>query len=850
TSATPGTATVTAAVYGTPLILTRTQVTFLPVPQVTGISESSGAAGDTLRVTGSGFSGATAVDFGSVQASGVTVTDDGHLTVQIPPGVGTVDVRVANAAVEGPAVPADRFAYPSSGGGSTPAGAPVVTSLSPAVGPVGGGNTLTISGSGFTGATSVSFGGVQAYGFTVASDGSIAVTVPPGPAGTVAVTVAGPGGTSTTGSGDLYTYLPPPTVTSLLSAQAASAGGAPVTIGGTGFTAATTVMFGSTAASQVQFVSSSEVIVPAPPAPPGTVDVTVATPCAAGATGCGASIATVADRFTYLPLPAVAGVNPGTEPTAGHVAVTITGTGLLGAVSVDFGATPAASFAVNSDRSITATPAAEAAGPIDVTVTTTCAGATATSCGTSAKVAADQLTFQAPQGPAVTAITPVNGPVSGGTSVTISGSGFTGATAVRFGSVAVPYLVDSDGTIVATSPAGSAGTVDVIVAGPDGSSAVTPADRFTFGTPPTVTGVSPGAGQAAGGGSVAITGTGFTTATAVRFGSMAAAFTVASDSRITATVPAGAGTVDVTVTTVCGNATASNATSCGTSPVTAADRYAYLPLPVVSALAPSSGPAGGGTLVTIAGTGFATATGVSFGNVSATFSVVSDTQITATAPAGTGTVNVTVTTTCASATATSCGTSTSALYTYASPAQTVVRTLHPGWNTLSIPFTLADSTVGGTFSDGGRSIVVAYAYTNGRWQQVLTHPGPQPPRNLALPGPMTGLFIYIGGTVNVTVTLIPAAAPSGTQQPSGPPFTYALTDGWNLVGPSSGNLSQPVSTFLQGANVPEYVDPNTGSLPVGNPGADSHDQVQDGYAYWVFAGAAGQVLSSQIVAAP
>jgi uncharacterized protein YhjY with autotransporter beta-barrel domain len=69
------------------------------------------------------------------------------------------------------------------------------------------------------------------------------------------------------------------------------------------------------------------------------------------------------------------------------------------------------------------------------------------------------------------------------------------------------------------------------------------------------------------------------------------------------------------------------------------------PVPTVTALSPTSGTAGGGTLVTLTGTSFTGATGVSFGATPATaFTVNSATQITATAPAGTGTVDVTVTT--------------------------------------------------------------------------------------------------------------------------------------------------------------------------------------------------------------
>jgi hypothetical protein len=66
-------------------------------PVVTGLSETSGSAGDTVTITGQNFSGAAGhlqVLFGSVAAVNVTILDDGHVTAKVPAGSGTVDVRV------------------------------------------------------------------------------------------------------------------------------------------------------------------------------------------------------------------------------------------------------------------------------------------------------------------------------------------------------------------------------------------------------------------------------------------------------------------------------------------------------------------------------------------------------------------------------------------------------------------------------------------------------------------------------------------------------------------------------------------------------------------------------------
>ena len=85
-----------------------------------------------------------------------------------------------------------------------------------------------------------------------------------------------------------------------------------------------------------------------------------------------------------------------------------------------------------------------------------------------------------PPRPVVTSVSPSAGPTAGGTSVTITGADFTGATAVRFGATpAASFSFDGPTQIAATSPAGS-GTADVTVTTPSGTSAPNPADRFTY----------------------------------------------------------------------------------------------------------------------------------------------------------------------------------------------------------------------------------------------------------------------------------------------------------------------------------------------------------------------------------
>ncbi len=85
--------------------------------------------------------------------------------------------------------------------------------------------------------------------------------------------------------------------------------------------------------------------------------------------------------------------------------------------------------------------------------------------------------------PVVTAVSPASGSTAGGTTVAIIGSGFTGTTAVHFGTAAAAsFTVNSDTSITAVSPAGT-GAVDVTVTTPNGTSATGPYDLYAYAAP-------------------------------------------------------------------------------------------------------------------------------------------------------------------------------------------------------------------------------------------------------------------------------------------------------------------------------------------------------------------------------
>ena len=180
----------------------------------------------------------------------------------------------------------------------------------------------------------------------------------------------------------------------------------------------------------------------------------------------------VASQGAKCPVPVISSISPTSGSTSGGTTVTIIGTGFGGATRVTFGTTSAASYTVVSSTKITAVSPAESASTKNIRVTT--AG------GTSAVVSGDKFTFKVPV-PVISSISPTSGSTSGGTTVTIIGTGFGGATKVTFGTTsAAGYTVVSSTKITVVSPAESASTKNIRVTTAGGTSAVVSGDKFTF----------------------------------------------------------------------------------------------------------------------------------------------------------------------------------------------------------------------------------------------------------------------------------------------------------------------------------------------------------------------------------
>ena len=629
-------------------------------------------------------------------------------------------------------------------------------------GPLTGGTATTITGTGFTPTSSVSFGGVKAKASTYVSPTELNVESPAG-TGTVNVTVETPGGTSTTSAADDFTYVSTPTVTKVTPDEGPQAGNTKVTIEGTGFTGATAVSFGATSALKYKVESPTSISAESPGGT-GTVNVTVEGPG-------GTSATSTADDYTYDPVSTVTSLSVKEGPLTGGTATTITGTGFTPTSSVSFGGVKAkATTYVSTTELSVESPAGT--GTVNVTVET--AG------GTSATSAADDFTYVST--PTVSKLTPAEGPEAGKTTVTIEGTGLGTVTAVSFGGTpASEFKANSATSVTAAAPAGK-GTVAVTVEGPGGASAETTADLYAYDPVPTVTGVNPAEGPLGGGTKTTITGTGFTPATKVSFGGIAAkASTFISATELSVESPAGTGTVNVTVES-----------AGGTSAVSTADEYTYVSTPTIGKIRPAEGPEAGGIEVTIEGSGFTGVTAVRFGTVEATsFKLESDATIVAVSPAGTGTANITVQS--GGGTSNTVGAD---LFTYD-----------------PIPTVTALSTTQGSAAGGTEVIITGTGFT----KESTVYFGKTEATSVTYVSPTELKAVTPAGTGAVSVTVLTPGGETRTSAPN--EFTYEAVQS-NVKAPAGEGSSTTTTTTTtttgnpsaQSTNVPPPVLTKTGNV--------------------------------------
>jgi hypothetical protein len=405
---------------------------------VTGLSPREGplAGGTTLTLTGQGFDDEVTVLVGGASATGLTRTGSTSLTVVTPRGqqADLVDVVVYNK--NGVSTQRRAFRYlPDLR----------VSRLAPLSGPAAGGTVVTLTGSGFTGATEVRFGAVAGTGLAVSNDGALTVTTPAQALGAVDVTVTTPRGTWTVRRGFSYVDAAGPLAVYAVAPRLVAAQDT-VTLVGQGLDAPSlTVTIGGVPATVgARTPTSAVVTVPARGSAPRRSDVVVT----AGTS------ATLAQGVTWRV--GLTSVAPRSGPAAGGTALTITGTALPADAQLSVGAASATGVTVASETALSATsPRGSGGFASDLWV----------------REAADpenefllREAFTFDEALSIGRVQPDRGAIAGGTLVTVLGSGFGESTVVQFGAFTakdIKYVTPH--LITCRTPRGDVGTVDVRV---------------------------------------------------------------------------------------------------------------------------------------------------------------------------------------------------------------------------------------------------------------------------------------------------------------------------------------------------------------------------------------------------
>lgn len=509
------------------------------------------------------------------------------------------------------------------GGDGTASSAPAklaLLSVDPGQGSTAGGETVTLTGKGFTGNLVVLMGGTPLTDDTVIvlDAETVQVTTPPHEAGLVDVQVLIPGDNPISAQlDDAFLYFNELVITSVQPPQGPVAGGTPITISGSGLSGKTAVLIGGKPAIGVQVVSDAEVIATTPPGVFGPQPVHVVNQRGAGL---------LKNGFIYVGVPVITAVTPASGPTAGGTTVTVSGWGFDKDADVRFGG-QLATF-VELGKPIAGQPGylkvvtPPGQGVADVQVTTK-HGATTLAGG---------YVFTSDQGQAATkilSVAPKSGPLGGGGTVAIVATGLVAAsdTTLLFGNKSAKILSVSakDHVVLATVPKATvAGSVDVALMTSKGSDKAVGGYSYTNSL--ALLSVAPGSGPPEGNTKLVLKGSGFQKGKpAVKVGALpAAAVVVVSDSEIQAITPPGSpGYVDVSVAIGSEIAVAK-----GAFVYTSKELQLYVPYP-------SSGAQAGGTFVHVYGSGFVQNMEVLFGGNPAThFTFIDSSHVTVKTPPG------------------------------------------------------------------------------------------------------------------------------------------------------------------------------------------------------------------------
>ncbi|MFP4597389.1 MAG: IPT/TIG domain-containing protein [Persicimonas sp.] len=398
----------------------------------------------------------------------------------------------------------------------------------PPSGPVEGGNRVRILGSGFERDTRVFFGSSE-MDVDVTTEQMLGLVPPASGPGPVTVKAISPGGETRT-LVDGYEYVEGLQIDSVSPSRVPTTGGVEVAIRGSGFGPDSAVSFSGEPALRTRFVDEELLRVVTPPRRRGLVDVRVTT----------RNDSKVGERaLEYFEPLEVGQIRPASGPTAGGQTVTVEGSGFRSDMSFSFGGGPADVINVDPQASSAELRApAHTAGLVDVVAETSQDSA----------IMADAYLYRDTDTPELAAISPGFGPASGGTEVELRGWGFDASgLEISFGGQAATVVDRGPSFARVETPAGTPGAVDVVMSDASGELDRLD-DGFDYREDVWIDDVSPSEGPSDGGTEVTLEGSGLASVDRVVFGGLDAAFTVDSDTQITATTPAhSAGQVDLVV---------------------------------------------------------------------------------------------------------------------------------------------------------------------------------------------------------------------------------------------------------------------------------------------------------------
>ena len=545
--------------------------TFATPPTVTSLNPTRGtsAGGTTVLVAGTGFTSnpAAVCRFGSAIVSATVSNTTSASCVSPFFAAGAVALEFSN----------NNRDFTSNAVQYTFVDPPFLSTISPAMGPVAGGTTVTIGGSNFVSGMNVRFGTNALVSTAFVTATRITVTAPATAAGTLAVTAFnGPVASSATLT---YVFYANPSVTTLSPNSGQTTGSTLVSVTGTNFqgTATLSCRFG-TAVVTATYSTATRLLCSSPALGVGSVNVEV--------TLNGADYTANEIPFIYSLAPTVATLSPTSGPVTGGTLLTVNGANYVNSGNnfCRVGAGTIVSAAYVSATRVTCTMPSGTAGATAVEVS-----------NNNVDFSSSGIQFTYVAAATVTSVNPPLGPLTS-TSVTVGGTNFINSANLRcrFGASVVAAAFVTVTQVTCSSPVQAAGTYSLEVTNNlvDYTSNNV---QFLYVTTPAVTSVAPTLGPVSGGTVVTVVGSNFysTSLLRCRFGATAVTAVFVTATQIQCSSPALAASTNAVEVSVNNQVFTANAV-----------QFQHIATETVTTVSPLFGLTVGNTLVQVSGTNF------------------------------------------------------------------------------------------------------------------------------------------------------------------------------------------------------------------------------------------------------